>query len=284
MKRFFALLFAFVLSFSLLAGCDNDNNNESNASSAESEEESEVLEVSPAEDFVYIENPTGEGLIISYKGNDKKVVIPDKINGRPVSVIGINAFKLSNIESVIIPDTVTKINDSAFFNCSELTEIIFGKNIKEIGTSAFAKCTALKEIKLPANLETLKLESFKECSALESVTIPKTLTTWGMSAFLECTKLTNVILEEGITELGGYATFGNCAIEKITVPKSVTKIKSTFFLLPELKEVVFLGDLPNEIDSDAFSESLDFIIYYDPATSGWDTTILHDRFTLIPLN
>lgn len=51
----------------------------------------------------------------------------------------------SNLESIIIPNTVTKIGTS-FANCNKLTKIEIPSSVTEIGTGCFGNCTNLTEI------------------------------------------------------------------------------------------------------------------------------------------
>ena len=68
-----------------------------------------------------------DGILVKYLGKDTKVEIPDT-----VTVIGCEAFSESYIKSVIMPDTVTKIEKSAFEACCFLEKISFSKNLQII--------------------------------------------------------------------------------------------------------------------------------------------------------
>jgi hypothetical protein len=74
-------------------------------------------------DFVYTE--TANAITITkYQGAGGDVIIPEQINGKPVTAIGTgNAFVSSSITSVTIPKSVTSIDDSSFFNSSNLMAI-----------------------------------------------------------------------------------------------------------------------------------------------------------------
>lgn len=66
--------------------------------------------------WTIIEND--EVMITGYTGSERELIIPEKIDGRAVSVIGANAFKGNiSLHSVIIPESVKEIGDEAFEDC-----------------------------------------------------------------------------------------------------------------------------------------------------------------------
>lgn len=83
----------------------------------------------------------GAGKIISYKGTDTDVVIPETIDGVEVVEIGEWAFSGYEIEtpiiSITIPKTVNTIGDCAFFGSGDLTKIKFEGDCPELGTNVF---------------------------------------------------------------------------------------------------------------------------------------------------
>ena len=50
------------------------------------------------------------------------------------------SFRNQKIESYIIPDSVTKIGDYAFFRCSSLSDIVIPDSVTDIGKCAFESC------------------------------------------------------------------------------------------------------------------------------------------------
>ncbi len=80
-------------------------------------------------DFLII----GDGILLSYRGSDEKVEVPDE-----VKQIGPEAFvNNENITSVYLPESVTKICTDAFKNCSSLDTVSGCKGLKEIVHGAF---------------------------------------------------------------------------------------------------------------------------------------------------
>ena len=118
----------------------------------------------PASDFVYSLNSQSTGIIIlKYKGNEKNVIIPSVIEDYPVEEIGEDAFgdfvyKGSDIESIIIPDSVVEIASSAFKNCKNLKAVRIGSGIRAIGMWAFKGCVSLTKFDIGVE----KLEEKKD--------------------------------------------------------------------------------------------------------------------------
>ena len=75
-------------------------------------------------DFKYALNDDGTVKITQYTGRAAELKIPAKLDGKKVTVIGKTAFyKRNSLTSVTIPDSVTKIGDAAFSDCSNLTSV-----------------------------------------------------------------------------------------------------------------------------------------------------------------
>ncbi len=126
---------------------------------------------SPIEDFEF-ELKNGEAIITGYKGYDLKVYIPSKINDRPVTQIGKNAFAEYDMTYINIPDSVKVILDSAFEKCSCLETVIFSNSLEFVGNSAFKECKKLNNIKLPTSLKYLDANAFASCDSLTKLEIP----------------------------------------------------------------------------------------------------------------
>lgn len=130
-------------------------------------------------DFLYKPFYTLDGNVVTYSGiaisnyvgNGKDVVIPAEINGLPVTTIKKYAFmKLGSIfeitfsnskmRTLSIPETVTTIEDYAFFEAGKLKELTIPSGVKTIGEFAFASCVDLKKISFDINDSELYSEEF----------------------------------------------------------------------------------------------------------------------------
>ena len=109
--------------------------------------------------------------IVKFHGAPEDVVIPEELDGYPVTEIGFKAFNLKRtIRSVKIPDTVTVIGPQAFSSCDGIEEVKLSKNLKSIGYKAFSNCKGLRTIELPESLEDVGYNPFNLCDNLKNVT------------------------------------------------------------------------------------------------------------------
>lgn len=185
----------------------------------------------PESDFVYDMAPDGQGVMItSYKGKSTTVVIPDTIEGLPVTqigttgpnmgvfphilnkatkdipynvtvpksvkVIGRNAFMELKGKIDIDLSNITSIDDGAFTNSDLSGTIKFSKNLEFIGAKAF-KQTKITAVIIEEGVTSVLNGTFMNCPNLKSVTLPSTLTKIENYAFSDCSALTEVIIPEG---------------------------------------------------------------------------------------
>jgi len=92
--------------------------------------------------------------ITGYNGNSKNVVIPEKLNGFPVTVIGPDVFSEKKLSTIILPKTLKEIKNGAFTFCT-LTEIQLPESLEIIGMSAFAG-SEIKKINIPKNIRMIE--------------------------------------------------------------------------------------------------------------------------------
>ena len=75
-------------------------------------------------DFKYTELDDGTLLVRCNNKDITKSVIPSSVNGKKVTGIGDYAFYgCENLQSVTIPNSVTRIVEAAFNNCTNLKDI-----------------------------------------------------------------------------------------------------------------------------------------------------------------
>lgn len=149
----------------------------------------------------------------------KNTIIPNT-----VKTIGYRAFYGSGVTSIVIPNSVTKIEMWGFGFCSELTSIDIPNSVTSIVQNAFQGCTSMTSVTIPNSITSISGSTFSNCSSLTHVKIPNSVTTIGDFAFYVCSSLSSVEISDSVTSIG-YAAFGGCrSLKTVTIPKSVTSI------------------------------------------------------------
>ena len=159
--------------------------------------------------LIYAE--TNGGYAISagrfYKA-DERLVIPDEYNGVPVVAIAGDGFaEHTEIEELVLPESVTRIEKGAFANCTSLTGVTIsageartaqqfyaeGGTLEYIGDGAFENCTALADFSFEYGLEYVGAKAFAG-TALSRVSLPSTVTYMGGEVFYDCAALTEIVV------------------------------------------------------------------------------------------
>lgn len=147
--------------------------------------------------------------------------IPATINGVPVKSVG-GFFASAHLESVVIPEGVTRIEQSAFGECGNLKSITIPSTITEVGMYAFNFCHSLESIMIPAVENTERM--FILCSSLKDIVLAEGTVIVGVHTFSECYSLQNVILPSSVTTIEDSAFYSCTSLSNITIPSGVTSI------------------------------------------------------------
>ena len=145
----------------------------------------------------------------------KDIVSYQVIHG--TRIIGKEAFKDSAIEEVVLPDTITSIEDGAFSGCKSLRNINLPQSIRRIESDAFRDCESLKEIWLPRCIDDININTFSGCHSLERVYIPSGVEFIGLGAFTDCRSLRSLLIPV-MTSIEAYAFSGCSALSEIQLP------------------------------------------------------------------
>ncbi len=109
-----------------------------------------------------------------------------------ISKVFIGNQKLTDLTSITIPNGVTRIGNSLFYDCSSLTSVTIPDSVTRIGREAFYGCSSLMSVTIPNSVTSIGDWAFGVCRNLTSVTIPNSVTNIGSSAFYDCSNLTNI--------------------------------------------------------------------------------------------
>ena len=179
------------------------------------------------------------------------------------------SFRNQNIETYVIPSSVTIIGDSAFSWCLSLSEIVIPSSVTSIGKGAFSDCCSLSEVVIPSSVTSIGKGAFLCCRSLSGIVIPSSVTSIGDSAFSGCYSLSEIVIPSSVTSIGDSAFSGCYSLSEIVIPSSVTSIgDSAFSGCYSLSEIVIPSSVTSIGDS-AFSDccSLSEIVIPSSVTS-----------------
>ncbi len=127
----------------------------------------------------------------------------------------------TSLGSIVLPESVTVIEDRAFSGCSGVKEIALPVGVTEIGEEAF-KNSGLEKITLPKSVSVIGEDAFAGCAALAEVTLENGVQIIGKGAFADCNGLTAVTVPESVLEIGVRA-FEHCtALKEVSMPKRLS--------------------------------------------------------------
>ncbi len=148
--------------------------------------------VDDADNYIYKAYSQSVTLQKYFGQDDTVITVPALVEGLPVTTIDEKCFEgHTEIEKVILPETVSTIGYRAFHGCSKLAEINFPAGLRKIDGWAFAYCD-LSEVVLPDSLKTLEYGAFYSSLHLESVVVPTQVTQIGENTFRKCARLKTV--------------------------------------------------------------------------------------------
>ena len=232
--------------------------------------------------------------LIKYTGSEKNVVVPETIEELKVKTIGAQCFSyngsttsehrndekyipanpaLKEIETVVLPETITRINSEAFAMCEKLTSVNIPESITHLGSDIFYECKSLKEITIPGKDISYQWSTFYR-SYIEKINF--------------C---------EGITEIPNE--FFDCLtkVTSVTFPSSVTIIGEEAFTYSRVKTIIINGTLSNgayepyEFMDPSLSKSVESVYFKHSPTNlylidkydvSYDEEIGYWHFKVIP--
>ena len=236
--------------------------------------------------YTYTLDDANRATITGYSGNATALYIPGEIDGHEVVAIGDRAFEnRTDLRTVMIPDSVEKIEFEAFYNCINLKIVDLSSNLTTIGYDVFGNCKSISKIEMPkslkkfdgtwgrgtnlsygafggcSNLKTVNFEAgstivcaalFMGCDGIEEIELPDTITEIGDSAFKSCKNLNKVIIPESVTKIDGDA-FAECSgLVDIKMHEGINTIGSrAFYKCDRLLDIV-IPDSVEKIEFEAF--------------------------------
>jgi hypothetical protein len=183
----------------------------------------------------------------------KKLIFPEGITH-----IGENSFFDTQLEEVVLPQSLVVIPNHAFAYNYNLSKITFSDNVISIGNGAFSSCpitefnipptlthlgdmaisgTKIVDIVIPDTVIEFGDTMFECCEELKTAVLPSHLTEIPRSTFFECWALESVVIPDGVTKIGESA-FESCeSLTYVNIPSGVTEIGEMAFAFSGLESI-----------------------------------------------
>ncbi|MBP5410197.1 MAG: leucine-rich repeat protein [Prevotella sp.] len=197
----------------------------------------------------------GDGSYPAVNNPSGTVTIPETVDGFKVTTIGSYAFAGTDVENVILPNSITFIANFAFMSC-HVTSIDIPESVVDIGESAFSD-SYVKTVYIPQNVDCVSESAFGSMPELKTIQVDSNNKRYdsrnNCNAIIETTtgKLvcgTNNI-PEGVKVLCDFSFWGR-DFESITIPNTVEEIGTNAFEnCKNLKSI----DIPESVVSIGFS-------------------------------
>ncbi len=161
-----------------------------------------------------IENDTVKILSHQYNPQESQIIVPEEIDGKPVSILGADAFyQHKNTVAIILPQNLKSINGSPFYRCYSLQEISIPSNVQKIDANPFFRCSSLTKITVESDnayysdldgvlfdKEQTQLIAYPEGKTQESYTVPQTVKKLDIDAFGYHTKIKKLTILSNVTD------------------------------------------------------------------------------------
>ena len=135
-----------------------------------------------------VEKPIEEVLSTEATEEDRKYAIIDEY-GVKYSRDGkklLKAYFSSWEEEYVVREGTEVICDGAFSCCFSLQSVTIPNSVTKIGDSAFWSCKSLQSVTIPNSVTSIGDEAFSNCESLQSITIPNSVRNIGNNAFDGC--------------------------------------------------------------------------------------------------
>lgn len=216
------------------------------------------------------------------------IALPTELDGQPVTAIGEQAFQGNQFLEVYLPKKLEVIGVEAFDNCESLERVIFPDTLKKIQNHAFFDCSfADQEIVIPEGVTWLGQQFLGFCEP-KSVYIPASLANSFADGFLatcygeyivspdnEKIKSVNGIIysksgktlfafpygtegtfrvPDGVTLIDEYAFYGS-GLSEVELPEGLLEIREGAFRKSKNLTYINFPDSIESIGSGAFVET-----------------------------
>lgn len=201
------------------------------------------------DDFTYEDNGTysyqkyaDHIVLLGSKSVKDTLEIPSSIDNLPVTAIGMYAYQMTGIKSIVFPDTIEEIGMYAFGYCDNLTSVTLPNSLKRMKLRTFESCKSLSEVNFPDHLVETSEYSFDNTPWLEAQRKKDPLVIVNGAVVDGRTCTGKVTIPSGVKYIAGSAFSKNEKITSIVIPSSVTNIcEDTFWYCSNLTSAELNG-------------------------------------------
>lgn len=134
--------------------------------------------------IVYRKVDNGYGVYTYTEDLPEIVVVPEEIEGEPITVLMEKCFADSRLCRIILPDSLRKIEDWAFRKAMNLTEVKIPDGVTTVGYAVFKQCKNLRYLDLGRHTKTVGSNLCEHCKSIEEFILWDDLESIGYDLFV----------------------------------------------------------------------------------------------------
>ena len=140
------------------------------------------------------------------------------------------------VTDAVIPDSITRIGNYAFYGCTSLTSVTIPDSVTSIGVEAFRECFHLEAVYITDLVKWLSIE-FATGGTATSNPLHR-----AHKLYLNGQLVTDVVIPDGITRIGDAVFCGCTSLTSVTIPDSVTRMGLDSFSGCSSLKAVYITD------------------------------------------
>ncbi|MBO4537332.1 MAG: Ig-like domain-containing protein [Erysipelotrichaceae bacterium] len=187
--------------------------------------------------YTYRLNADNSAEIIKYEGSDEEsiIIVPSYLSDYEVTSIARKAFNCENVTSIVISDTINRIEDEAFYKCGDVLSLTWPAHL--LAEKPFDGMENLNELVISFGLDGF----MKDLGS-------QTRTVWADSS----ESITMLTVEDGVRYLGNYCFRNLVNLQIVDLPDTVEAIGIECFYNDTLIQNIMLTSNLKSIGRKAF--------------------------------
>ena len=223
-------------------------------------------------DYEYF-NYAGTYYLLSYIGTEKNITLPTSLGGGDYEIYSCAFYGNEVVESVNVPNGVTKIGESAFRQCPNLKEVNVSGEVEYIDTWAFEGSKNLATVVLEEGVKEIGGSVFSN-SGVQNLVIPESVVSIGASSnfpaleyvggvayvdnwvfYSDEFNLSEVSIREGTIGIARNAFSHRSSLTSLTLPSTLRYIgNQAFYSCSNLTSITIPSSVVL-IENQAFADS-----------------------------